>query len=72
MILFLKVYLNYFQSVASHELATWWGLISSSSNLAGCMGSWISIVISSYATIFLGDLAWRAPFIFVGKYIPFK
>ncbi|RTG86898.1 protein transport protein SEC13 [Schistosoma bovis] len=66
MILFLKVYLNYFQSVASHELATWWGLISSSSNLAGCMGSWISIVISSYATIFLGDLAWRAPFIFVG------
>ncbi|CAH8470284.1 unnamed protein product [Schistosoma mattheei] len=53
-------------SVASHELATWWGLISSSSNLAGCMGSWISIVISSYATIFLGDLAWRAPFIFVG------
>ncbi|CAH8479538.1 unnamed protein product [Schistosoma rodhaini] len=53
-------------SVASQELATWWGLISSSSNLAGCMGSWISIVISSYATIFLGDLAWRAPFIFVG------
>ncbi|CAI2723930.1 unnamed protein product [Schistosoma spindalis] len=53
-------------SVASHELATWWGLISSSSNLAGCMGSWISIVISSYATTFLGDLAWRAPFIFVG------
>ncbi|VDP39773.1 unnamed protein product [Schistosoma margrebowiei] len=29
------------------------------------MGSWISIIISSYATIFLGDLAWRAPFIFV-------
>ncbi|VDO91042.1 unnamed protein product [Schistosoma curassoni] len=36
------------------------------------MGSWISIVISSYATIFLGDLAWRAPFIFVGKYMPFN
>ncbi|CAH8459703.1 unnamed protein product [Schistosoma turkestanicum] len=52
-------------SVAPQELATWWGLLSASSNLAGCMGSWISIFIASCSTVFLGDLAWRAPFIFV-------
>ncbi|KAH8850951.1 protein transport protein SEC13 [Schistosoma japonicum] len=53
-------------SVAPQELATWWGLISSSSNLAGCSGAWISIAVASFSNIFLGDLAWRAPFIFVG------
>nr|CAH8826588.1 unnamed protein product [Trichobilharzia regenti] len=52
--------------VAPQELATWWGVISSSANVAGCIGSWLSIGIFSVSTVFLDNFAWRAPLIFIG------
>ncbi|CAH8434600.1 unnamed protein product [Heterobilharzia americana] len=52
--------------ISPQELATWWGIISSSANVAGCLGSWISIGIVSISVLIFGDSAWIAPFIIVG------
>ncbi|KAF7260962.1 hypothetical protein EG68_01490 [Paragonimus skrjabini miyazakii] len=53
-------------SVPQRELATWWGILASAVNLAGGLGPWIALFLTSSAKSWLGNDAWKSVFITLG------
>ncbi|KAA0193172.1 hypothetical protein FBUS_05200 [Fasciolopsis buskii] len=54
--------------VPSRELATWWGVISASVNLAGGIGPWISLSLFTTLSMYFGEKrAWKLVLVTTGN-----